>query len=134
MDESTARALASKFVEFLETNEAVDGLFRSDVFCEFSLPHWRLQTQGIEEVLALRKGSHPDLGTVPRWRCDPTPTGFVLEFEERWQDDAGAWYSREMIRADVVDGAIGLLSVYCTGDWDEATVDRHEREVALLRP
>ena len=43
-------------------------------------------------------------------------------------------YSREMARADVVDGAISAVSVYCTGDWDEALQARHAREVALLRP
>ena len=39
-----------------------------------------------------------------------------------------------MFRADVADGAISALSVYCTGDWDEATVARHGREVTLARP
>ena len=39
-----------------------------------------------------------------------------------------------MARADVVDGAISHLSIYCTGDWDPALLERHRREVALLRP
>jgi hypothetical protein len=69
-----------------------------------------------------------------RWRCDPTPTGFVLEFEERWSDGAQRWFCREMARADVVGGAIASLSVCCTGDWDEALQRRHAAEVALLRP
>jgi hypothetical protein len=39
-----------------------------------------------------------------------------------------------MMRAEVRDGAIAELSVYCTGDWNEALVARHAREVRLIRP
>jgi hypothetical protein len=52
-------------------------------------------------------------------RVDPTDRGFVIEFEERWEDQGQRWYAREMIRADVVGATIVELSVYCTGDWDE---------------
>ena len=44
------------------------------------------------------------------------------------------WYCREMARADVEDGKISELSVYCTGDWDRSRVDEHHRTVKLLRP
>jgi hypothetical protein len=58
----------------------------------------------------------------------------VFEFEERWHDDTNAgWYSREMIRCDVVDGSVAELSVYCTGDWDEARQAEHAGAVRLLR-
>ena len=65
--------------------------------------------------------------------CDPTPAGFVIEFEERWKDGGHDWYAREMARADVVDGTVTTLSVYCTGDWDENQRIAHAREVTLLR-
>lgn len=73
-------------------------------------------------------------GTIPRWRCDPTPTGFVIEFEERWEQDGRDWYSREMARADVRGRATGALSVYCTGDWDVERRAEHARGVQLFRP
>jgi hypothetical protein len=38
-----------------------------------------------------------------------------------------------MIRADVIDGTIVELSVYCTGDWDEAKQREHAEAVKLLR-
>jgi hypothetical protein len=38
-----ARALAGRFVAFLETGTPDDGLFTADVFCDFTMPHWRLQ-------------------------------------------------------------------------------------------
>jgi hypothetical protein len=126
--------LAGLFMEFLRTGTAPDGLFTGDVFLDLTLPQWRLQTRGRDELVALRRSSHPQLGTVPRHRVDPTPTGFVLEFEETWGDERGAWYCRELMRADLRDGAIAEVSVYCTGDWDPATIAAHRREVTLLRP
>jgi hypothetical protein len=134
-DAVSARRLSEGLVTFLETNRAPDGLFQSDVFCDLSLPQWRIQTDGAEAILRLRRESHPDLGRVSRWRSDPTPDGFVFEFEERWTDTSGAnWYAREMIRATVSDGSISEMSVYCTGDWDRARRDEHARAVKLPRP
>ncbi|HWC36306.1 MAG TPA: hypothetical protein VG650_15980 [Mycobacteriales bacterium] len=138
MTDTWARAetLAAKFIEFLETNTAPDGLYAEDVFVDLSLPQWRLQTTSAADLVALRRGSHPYTGQVPRHRVDATERGFVIEFEERWTDDSGQeWYCREMIRADVGnDGLIHQLSVYCTGDWDAAQIARHAAEVTLSRP
>jgi len=54
--------------------------------------------------------------------------------EERWDHDGQRWYCREMIRADVVDDRIVEMSVYCTGDWDEARQRDHAAAVRLIRP
>ncbi|MCU1345717.1 MAG: hypothetical protein JWL70_1983 [Acidimicrobiia bacterium] len=131
--EGTRRDLADKFITFLETGTAVDGLFTPDVFCDFTVPLWRLQAQGIEQVLELRQNGHPGRGRVPRSRFDTTATGFVLEVEEQWEQDGDSWYCREMIRADVADGAISQMSVYCTGDWNSERLAQHRATVPLLR-
>jgi hypothetical protein len=129
-----AEEVATRFVQFLETGEPPTALFTDDAFVDFTSPRWRAQAQGKDQVVALRRKSHPTVGRVPRWRCDPTPTGFVLELEEQWQDGGEQWYCREMFRADVRDASIAHLSVYCTGDWDTARRAEHAREVRLLRP
>jgi len=131
---AAADALAARFIHFLETGEPPSGLFAPDVFCDFTLPRWRLQAQGLQSVVALRVQGHPGPGTMPRWRCDPTPSGFVLEVEERWRQDGTDWYCRELFRADVCSDSICSLSVYCTGDWDAARVAEHAAAVRLLRP
>ena len=127
-------ALSDDFVTFLETGEPPDGLFAPDVFCDFTLPHWRLQSLGPEQLVALRRAGHPGPGSVVRSRVDETPTGFVLEFEERWEQDGKRWYARELARADVGDEGITELSVYCTGDWDEEREASHRAAVQLVRP
>lgn len=134
MTKEHAETIAQRFIRYLETGEPLPGLFAEDVFCDFTMPRWRLQAQGIQATLALRRRGHPSPGRVPRFRCDPIPTGFVLELEEEWSDAAGDWYCREMFRADVAGGAITSLSVYCTGDWDKNRRAEHAREVRLLRP
>lgn len=134
MTPEAAREMALRLIQFLETGEVPPGLFADNVFCDFTLPLWRLQAQGRESVVALRRQGHPSPGRVPRWRCDPTPTGFVLEVEERWEQDGKSWYCRELIRADMAGDSITEIAVYCTGDWDSARQAEHQRAVRLLRP
>jgi len=129
-----AETVAATFIRWLETGEPPAGLFTADAFADVSLPRWRLQAQGADDILAIRRTNHPWPGKVTRSRCDPTPAGFVLELEEQWQQGGEQWYCRELFRAEVRDGAIAQLAVYCTGDWDSARRAEHAREVRLLRP
>ena len=132
--ETRAHELAEKFVAFLETGAAADGLLAPDVFCDFTMPTWRLQSSGVADMVALRRAGHPGPGTVPRWRFDPTPTGFVLELDEAWDADGEHWTCREMFRADISDEGITQISVYCTGDWDAGRRAEHAAAVTLIRP
>jgi hypothetical protein len=130
----TYRKLADDFISFLETGTAPDGLFAPDVFVDFTLPLWRMQTGNAEDAVAMRRAAHAAPGRIARSRFDRTEGGFVLEAEETWEDDGESWYCRELFRADVVGGAIAELAVYCTGDWDSARVAEHRAAVSLLRP
>ncbi|WP_405663569.1 MULTISPECIES: hypothetical protein [unclassified Streptomyces] len=131
--DTRARELAAQFVAFLESGTPPAGLFAPDLFCDFTMPRWRLQARGVDDAVALRRAGHPGPSRVPRSRFDATATGFVLEVEEQWEQDGQSWYCRELFRADVSGGSIGELSVYCTGDWDRARVAEHARTVRLLR-
>lgn len=133
MDPAT-EALARQFVQFLETGTAPAGLFAEDVFVDFTLPLWRKQVRGRRAAEQLRRAGHPGPGTVPRWRADATPGGFVIEFEEAWAADGQQWTAREMARADVAGGEVAELSVYCTGDWDQALRAQHAAAETLIRP
>lgn len=46
MTQEEALTLAWRFIEFLETGSVPDGLFAPDVFCDFTMPKWRLQAPG----------------------------------------------------------------------------------------
>ena len=119
------RASVDRFVAFLETG-ATEGLFAEDVFADITLPHWRVQGQGAEEVIASKTRLHPPAGGSRVEKVLVGLHGYTLKVEERWEDGGQQWYCREAFLCDLdADGRITELSVYCTGDWDEAAVARH---------
>ena len=126
-------AVVAKLIQFLETGSVPDGLFAPGVFADLSLPQWRVQAGTAEEILALRAEGHPCPGQVRVERIEQTGHGFTIEFEERWDSGGQRWYCREMIRADVAGDSIAELSIYCTGDWDEARQREHAGAVHLIR-
>src|SRR6202012_5683611 len=128
------RSLSAKVIDFLETGTAPEGLFSPDVFLDLTMPTWRIQAAGAEDLIAVRKDGHPGSGRVTGWRTDPTPTGVGLGFEERWPAGGQEWSSREMMRAEVAGGKIAQLSVYCTGAWNQARQAEHAAAVTLIRP
>ena len=134
IDGAIVRELSEKLIRFLETGDVPEGLFRPDVFLDLTMPTWRVQAASAEDLIAERKQGHPGPGRVTRWRADPTPSGFVLEFEERWNGEGQQWYAREMMRIEVAEGAIAEVTVYCTGDWDQARQAEHAAAVTLIRP
>jgi hypothetical protein len=129
-----AAAAVANLIRFLETGTAPDGLFAPDVLSDVSVPQWRVQADTEPGLLAIRAQGHPFPGEVHVERVEHTDHGFTMEFEERWDQDGQRWYSREMIRADVVGASIVELAVYCTGDWDEARRREHAEAVRLARP
>lgn len=128
------RASVDRFVAFLETG-ATEGLFAPDVFADITLPHWRVQVHGADEMIAAKTGLHPPTGRTRVEKVQVAEHGYAVKVEERWEDGGQQWYCREAFLCDLDDeGRITELSVYCTGDWDEATVARHAEAVTLLRP
>jgi hypothetical protein len=126
--------LVEEFVTWLETGVRPEDMLTSEVFCDFSMPHWREQTVGTEAVYGIREGGHPFPGEVRVEALDRTSRGFLLQFEERWDADGQRWYCRELIHCVVTHGRISEVVVSCTGDWDEATQRRHADQVRLVRP
>ncbi|MEU4191824.1 hypothetical protein AB0E69_08000 [Kribbella sp. NPDC026611] len=128
-------ASVARLVDWLETGEVQAGMLADDCFLDLSLPHWRIQVEGVADCLAVRREQHPFPGAVRVERVDRTEGGFVMAFEERWVAEGQTWYCREQFAADVDPrGAITDLRVYCTGDWDEARQAEHAAEVKLIRP
>jgi hypothetical protein len=126
--------LAAALVRWLETGDPSGRLFAEDVFTDLSLPRWRLQGEGPEETADLRAASHPFPGEVTVRSLDRTSRGFLVELEERWDAEGQRWYCRELFHCAVSGDRVTQLSVYCTGDWDEAVQQRHTEQVRLTRP
>jgi len=123
----------ARLVQWLETGVAPAGLVTEDAFADLTFPQWRVQVQGGQELITARHDVHPQPGQVRVERVDRTERGFTVEFEERWVDAGQKWYCREQVRCDLRGDAIAELSLYCTGDWDEARVAEHAAAVSLIR-
>jgi hypothetical protein len=132
--EEAHAGLADRLVQWLQTGDRRDDLFTADVFLDFSLPQWRIQAQGAHAAFGIREAGHPYPGQVRVEALDRTSRGFLIQFEERWTVEAQRWYCRELIHCIVLNGLISELSVYCTGDWDQAVQQAHAEQVTLLRP
>ena len=126
--------LAQEVVTWLETGVRPDGMFAHNVFADLTVPHWRLQAEGVDGAFRLREDNHPELGEVRVEALDRTSRGFLLQFEERWEAEGQQWYCRELIHCIVTDGWISEMAIYCTGDWDEAVQGQHAEQVRLIRP
>ena len=122
--EAQGPATVQGFVRFLETGQA-EGVFATELVCDVNFPQQRILGMTEDALVALRRSEHPGSTDVRIERLDPTDRGWVLQLEERWMRDGERWYSRELFRADVSDGRIVELTVYCTGDWDEALQREH---------
>jgi hypothetical protein len=126
--------LADALVAWLETGVRPDAMFAEDVFADLTVPHWRLQAEGVEGAFGLREDNHPQRGAVRVEAFDRTSRGFLVQLEERWEAEGQQWYCRELMHCVVTDGWISELVIYCTGDWDEAVQRRHAEQVRLVRP
>lgn len=123
-----------RLVAFLQTG-ATDGLFAPDVFADLTLPHWRVQAVGADELVAMKTRFHPPSGRTRVEKVLAGPHGYAVKVEERWDTDGQSWYCREAFLCDLDEqGRITEFSVYCTGDWDEAAVTEHAKAVTLVRP
>ena len=128
------RESLDRFVAFLQTG-ATDGLFAPDVFADITLPHWREQALGADQLVATKTRMHPPGGHARVEKVMAATHGYTIKVEERWQDGEQSWYCREAFLCDLDEqGRITELSVYCTGDWDEAAVTTHAKTVTLIRP
>jgi hypothetical protein len=95
---SSHAALAEKFVDWLESGVRPIRLFDADVFADLSLPHWRVQATGPDELFAIREADHHGQGRVRVEHLDRTARGFLLQFEERWVANGQHWYARASAR------------------------------------
>ncbi len=93
------------------------------------------QAHSAEEMIAAKNQLHPPSGRTRVEKVLAGPDCYTIKVEERWADGGQQWYCREAFLCDLDDqGRITELSVYCTGDWDEARVAEHAEAVMLLRP
>lgn len=133
LDDGVAQELSERLADVFRTADAGDVL-TDDVFLDGHPPLWRFQLQGRNTFNDWIKGNWPDGIDTTVVRTIPTATGFVTEFLGSHGDEGEEITDRKILLADVRDGRIAELTVYCSGDWAAEDRSRHAAEAQLLRP
>jgi ketosteroid isomerase-like protein len=131
-DDAVAQELSERLADVFRTAQATDVL-ADDVFLDGNPPLWRFQLQGRDTFDAWIKSFMPDGADTTVVRTVPTVTGFVTEFTGRHDQDGLEITDRKILLAEVRDGRITELTVYCSGDWDTDLRARHAVETQLIR-
>ena len=133
LDDAVAQQLSERLADVFRTAQATDVL-ADDVFLDGNPPLWRFQLQGRDTFDAWIKSFMPDGADTTVVRTIPTVTGFVTEFTGRHDQDGLEITDRKILLAELRDGRITELTVYCSGDWDTDLRARHAAETQLIRP
>jgi ketosteroid isomerase-like protein len=133
LDDAVAQELSERLADVFRTAQATDVL-ADDVFLDGNPPLWRFQLQGRDTFDAWIKSFMPDGADTTVVRTIPTVTGFVTEFTGRHDQDGLEITDRKILLAELRDGRITELTVYCSGDWDTDLRARHAAETQLIRP
>jgi ketosteroid isomerase-like protein len=132
-DDAVARELSERLADVFRTAQAGDVL-AEDVFLDGNPPLWRFQLEGRDTLDTWIKSFMPHGAETTVVRTIPTVTGFVTEFTGRHDEDSQEITDRKILLAEVRDGRIAELTVYCGGDWDADLRARHAAETHLIRP
>ncbi len=133
LDDALAQELSERLADVFRTAEAGDVL-SDDVFLDGNPPFWRFQLQSRDSFSAWIKSFMPHCADTTVVRTVPTVTGFVAEFAGGHEQDGEQITDRKIMLAEVHDGRIVDLTVYCSGDWNSELRARHAAETQLLRP
>jgi ketosteroid isomerase-like protein len=133
LDDAVAQELSERLADVFRTAAAGDVL-SDDIFLDGHPPEWRFQLQGREAFDAWIKSFMPDGADTTVVRTIPTVTGFVTEFVGQHTGDGEEITDRKILLAEVRDGRVAELTVYCSGDWNAELRARHAAETELMRP
>lgn len=133
LDDPLAQELSERLADVFRTATAGDVL-ADDVFLDGHPPLWRFQLQGRDAFDAWIKSFMGDGAETTVVRTIPTVTGFVTEFTGRHEENGEEMTDRHIMLADVRDGRIAELTIYCSGDWNAELRARHAAETRLIRP
>ena len=132
IEDALAQELSERLADVFRTGHANDVL-GEDIFLDGHPPLWRFQLQGRDVFDSWINSFMPHGAETTVVRTVPTASGFVTEFTGRHEEDGEEITDRKILLAEVRDGHIVELTIYCSGDWDGELRARHEAETQLIR-
>ncbi len=125
--------LSAALAEAFRTGVPGD-LFTNDFFLDGHPPFWWFQVEGLDAFTSWLEGYVAHGGEVTVLRTTTTDEGFLAEhLTSEDVPDRGLLTARRLHICVVRDGRIAEMTVYCSGDWDEALRVRHDSESTISR-
>jgi hypothetical protein len=131
--DAEAQELSERLADVFRTADAGD-LLTDEVFLDGNPPFWRFQLQGRDAFNGWIKSFMPHGADTTVVRTIPTAAGFVTEFAGCHDQDGEEITDRKILVAQMRDGRIAELTIYCSGDWTGELRARHAAETQLIRP
>ena len=127
--------VAERFMSAIERNDfaALEALFTPDALLDVNVPAWRFQRQGPRDVIGQFREWYPQPPVSVNWRATPMEGGVIVQADERKVEGGEELYYRFVYLASLDGDRIAELVLYCTGPWDQATVERQRREAPMVR-
>lgn len=99
-------------------------VFADDAVSDTTVPMWRLQVRGAENLRAQygKWFDHP--AELTELRRTPLPDGELLEYTREWAQDGVRHRAHHIHRFTIVGGQVVEDAHWCGGRWDQALLDR----------
>jgi hypothetical protein len=125
--------LSAGLAEAFRTGVVADH-FTTDFFLDGHPPFWWFQIQGLDAFTTWLEGYVAHRPEVTVVRTTATEDGFLTEhLTSETLPDRGLLTARRLHVCTVRAGQIASMTVFCSGDWDEALRARHAAEAPILR-
>jgi ketosteroid isomerase-like protein len=106
----------------------LEELYGADAVFDVNVPMWRFKRRGPSEIRhQWAEWTESGPMRLVGWEEHLTPWGAVVQMSFR-EGPGGQHYSRSLHLLTVEDGRISEHVMYCTGQWDRATVERNRSE------
>lgn len=91
-----------------------------DVTLDATVPNWRFTVRGEDAVRSELGRWYATPGAFEELKRTPLPTGELVEFTLRWEEDGVPHAAHQAHVLEVTDGRIAKDQVWCGGRWSAA--------------
>jgi len=108
----------------IETADVRAELFTDDVVLDATVPNWRFEVRGRDDVTEQLRDWFADVGKFEVVRREPLPQGELVEFTLHWTENGipHACHQAHILR--LTDGRISADTAFCGGRWPADLIAR----------
>jgi hypothetical protein len=107
-----------RFLDAVRTGSIDDcDAWAPDVLLDATVPNWRFQRRGADELRATYRSWFADPGHFEQLRRIPVPDGEVVQYLLAWSEDGVPHTAHHLHVLEVADDRIVADTVLCGGRW-----------------